>query len=98
MYKFCKNNGIRLIILDIPQIYEDIFKSSIPFQLDDIIKNNSDIFIPCDEVLNDINDVAKIFVPHGHRHISEFTHLLLGIAVAKEILTHHHYFSEFKWE
>lgn len=45
-----------------------------------------------------LNTKDTIFVPHGHRHISEFTHLLLGIAVAKEILSYCNTFSPSKWE
>ncbi|MDN3513878.1 MAG: SGNH/GDSL hydrolase family protein [Candidatus Brocadia sp.] len=97
MYKFCKDNGIRLIILDIPQVDKEGFKSSIPPQLNEIVKDNCDTFVSNDKSLNDVHDVTKIFVPHGHRHISEFTHLQLGIAVSKEILSYYDNFSISKW-
>ena len=96
MYKFCQNNGIRLVVLDIPQVDKDSFKTSIPPQLNEIIKDNSDIFIPSDKSLNDVHGITKIFVPRGHRHISEFTHSQLGIAVAEEILSYQHNFSTSK--
>lgn len=98
MYKFCQKNGIRLVVLDIPQVDKDSFKSSMPTLLNEIVKDNSNIFIPSDKSLNDVYDVTKIFVPHGHRHISEMTHSQLGIAVAKEILSYQHNFSTSKWE
>ena len=65
MYKFCQNNGIRLVVLDIPQVDKDSFKTSIPPQLNEIIKDNSDIFIPSDKSLNDVHDITKIFVPRA---------------------------------
>lgn len=98
MYKFCENNGIRLIVLDIPQVDKDGFKSSMPTQLSEIVKDTCGTFISNDKSLNNVPGATKIFVPHGHRHISEFTHLLLGIAVAKEILSYCNTFSPSKWE
>jgi len=36
--------------------------------------------------LMDYQGVTDLFVPHGQRHISETTHMLLGVATAKEII------------
>lgn len=96
MYKFCQNNGIRLIVLDVPVVDNDRFKPSIPPRLDTVITANSDIFIRSDVVLNEVCGVTEIFVPHGHRHISEVTHLHFGIAIAKEILSHYN-ISKSEW-
>jgi len=82
MYTFCKSNNIKLIILDIPTLRD----SSFPLSLYQIAKNNCDIFITSDSVLNDYFDVAEIHLPYGHRHISEFTHILLGVTIAKSII------------
>jgi hypothetical protein len=37
-------------------------------------------------VLTDYQGVTDLFVPHGQRHISETTHMLLGVATAKDII------------
>lgn len=86
IYSICKNNGIKLIILDIPQLSNEDFKSSIPDSFIQTIQDNSDITILSDNVLNSYRKMGLVHLPHGHRHISEFTHAQLGVAVAKEIL------------
>jgi len=83
MYTFCKSNDIKFIILDIPTFQG----SSFPPSLYQIAKNSCDIFIDSTSVLNDYLDVAEIHVPHGQRHISEFTHILIGVIVAKSIIS-----------
>lgn len=82
MFTFCKSNDIKLIILDIPTLQG----SSFPPKLYQIAKNNCDIFIDSASVLNDYLDVAEIHLSHGQRHISEFTHILLGVTIAKRII------------
>jgi len=82
MYTFCKSNNIKLIILDIPTLNS----SSFPYNLSQIAKNNCDIYISSTSVLNDYFKISEIHVPSGHRHISEFTHILLGVSVAKSII------------
>lgn len=86
MYKFCYKNNIKLIIIDIPTIAEkNQFKTSFSESLSRKIANYSDGYILSDLLLAEYRAIAEIHRPHGHRHISEFTHTLLGIAVAKKI-------------
>lgn len=87
MYTFCKSNDIKLIILDIPTLQG----SSFPPELYEIAKNNCDIFINSASELNDYSGIAEIHVPYGHRHISEFTHILLGVTIAKSIIANLNY-------
>lgn len=86
MYSFCRKNDITLVILDIPRIDGEGFRSSVPDEIYQLITNNSDIFVNSEEVLKDYNHVIEIHNPHGHRHISEFAHALLGVSIAKEII------------
>ena len=83
MYAFCQKNYITFVILDIPRLD---FRPSIPDEVRRIIINNCDIFVKGEEVLEDYKKVVEIHKPHGHRHISEFTHCLLGVRIAKEII------------
>ena len=86
MYRFCKENNIKLIVIDIPKIEsEKIVASSLTLPTLNIVMQNSDAYLTTEMVLGDYNGVAEIHRPHGHRHISEFTHTLYGVAVAKEI-------------
>ena len=87
MYNFCRENDIKLIVLDVPKIYEKTgIKPSISESLWQSVAGYNDAYIDSTEVLADLNGVAELHVPHGHRHISELTHTLLGIAAAKEII------------
>ena len=88
MYEFCDKRGIKLIVLDIPStsIYKQ-FHSSIPEDIKAIVRHASHRFIDSEEVLGKYRNVVEIHVPHGHRHISEFTHATLGVAAASEIMT-----------
>lgn len=86
MYNFCKDNNIKLIVIDIPQIEGvNSVKSSFSSLLLPTVINNSDAYFTTDMLLSDYVGVAELHVPHGHRHISEFTHTLFGVAVAKKI-------------
>jgi lysophospholipase L1-like esterase len=86
MYNFCHKNNIKLIIMDIPKITaKNRFKTSFSVSLLQTIMNYSDGYVVSDSLLDDYAGVAEIFLPHGHRHISEFTHTLLGVSVAKKI-------------
>ena len=86
MYKFCYKNNIKLIIIDIPTIAEKKqIKTSFSDSLYRNITNYSDGCIFSDSLLAEYIGVAEIHKPHGHLHISEFTHTLLGVAAAKKI-------------
>ena len=86
MYKFCYKNNIKLIIIDIPTIAEkNQFKTSFSESLSRNIANYSDGYIFSDSLLAEYMGIAEIHKPHGYRHISEFTHTLLGVAAAKKI-------------
>jgi hypothetical protein len=88
MYAFCQRNDIRLVILDIPRTRkpeEGSFASSVPADLVESFRANSDVFISSEEILGPYRSVAELHLPRGHRHISEFTHTMLGLATAERI-------------
>lgn len=88
LHAFCRARQITLVILDIPQLGPDGrgFQSSIPPALEPLFARHADILLRSPEVLAGTPDPDGIFVPHGHRHISESTHAALGQAVAAAIL------------
>lgn len=86
MYSFCQSNNIKLIIVDIPRKKEgNNFESSIPPSLLNIVKNCSNACILSESILGVYTGVAEIHKPHGHNHISEFTHTILGVNIGKII-------------
>lgn len=87
MYVLCKKNNIKLIIITIPIIQPDYVKSPIPEEMYQSTLRNCDIFVESEKVLMDYNNLIELRREHGSRHISEFTHCLLGIKIAKEIIS-----------
>ena len=86
MYGFCRQNNIRLVILDIPEVSQgNELQSSVPPALYEKMRANSDLFIYSKEALHEYRNVAEFHVPHGHHHISEFTHLIYGVEVARAL-------------
>ena len=80
-----QNAGAKLIILDIPQT--DVAhrsKTSVVDELLPTVQASSDYFVS-DDVLKSFQGSARLHLPNGHRHISEFTHTILGTEVAKYI-------------
>ena len=90
MYRFCRQNDIRLVILDIPQVSQGgEIQSSVPSALYEKMRANRDLFIYSKEALHEYRNVAEFHVPHGHHHLSEFTHLIYGVEVARALANSH---------
>ncbi len=86
LYAFCQQHNVRLVILDIPiASKKGQVLSSVPPDLYETMKSNSDFFIHSKDALNKYRNVAEIHVPHGNRHISKFTHLVYGMEVVRAI-------------
>jgi hypothetical protein len=86
MYRLCKDHGIVFILLDIP-LYggPGEFGSSIPSDLLDAFERTNHALIHSEDVLSPYRHVAEFHLPHGQHHISEVSHMLLGVAVAQSI-------------
>jgi lysophospholipase L1-like esterase len=87
MHAFCRERGIRFIVLDIPTV-RDVrqFGSSLPSEMRDALLAKHVELITSDSLLKDFGGAVEIHVPHGTRHISEFTHALFGIELGRRIL------------
>ena len=96
LYAVCRSNDVALVILDVPQLPEKRglpTRSSIPADLLGSFAENSDMLIVSTDALADYEGVIDVFVPHGQRHISETTHMLLGVLTAKSILEYQSHLS-----
>src|SRR5688572_3025885 len=88
LHEDCRERGVPLIVVDIPQIGkggEGFFEPSVPPILRDEFRKNSDLFLSAEEVFGLYRGVAPTHLEHGHRHINAFSHLILGVAVGDAI-------------
>ena len=84
MHEFSRANGIRLIVVDIPRrpgAYG--YETSVPDAMAGRLKAAGVELISSTELLAPYEGVAELHVAHGHQHISEFTHALIGLEVAR---------------
>jgi hypothetical protein len=80
MQRFCEAKGIRFIVVDIPKAISPYrFESSILFS-----KNFETV--GSRELLEPFQGAAEVHLPHGHNHISELTHALIGAELGRRIL------------
>ena len=88
LYKFCSDNDIKLVIIDVPsKDAQGRLTSSFPSSLLSSARDNSDAYVDSIDLLLDYSGVAELHLPHGHRHISEFTHTVIGTDTAKKIIS-----------
>ena len=90
IYAFCRDRGIGLLIVDIPTRAtpkSGFFRSSIPPDLIEKFRSNSDVLILSDQVLEPFRGVTDTHMRNGHRHINQFSHLMFGMAVGEAILS-----------
>ena len=50
------------------------------------VYRSSDAYVDSVSLLADYSRVAELHTPHGHRHISEFTHTVGGGEAAQKIV------------
>jgi hypothetical protein len=82
MREFSSARGIRLIVVDIPQpgSAHQVVESVPPGLLKDVE------LVGSRALLGDFEGAAELHLPRGHRHISEFTHTLIGAELGRRIL------------
>lgn len=87
MQRFCTAHGIRLIVVDIPQrAAEYSIASSIPPALMQRLDRAGVEVINSASLLADYDGAPEMHVPHGHQHISEFTHALIGVEIGRRVI------------
>lgn len=81
MREFCQGHGIRLIVVDIPRpAGRGPAAPSLPPGLVPGIE-----LVASEELLREFDGAAELHVGHGHHHISELTHALIGIELGRRI-------------
>lgn len=86
MKQFCDQRGIRLIVVDLPfpeSRYR--FNSSLPPALRDRLKQAHIEFIDSNLLFQPYHGAVEIHVPHGYKHVSEFSHGLVGVEVGQRL-------------
>ena len=88
MCQFGRKSAIVTIMIDIPRLSShagERYQSSVEPETERTMRENCDAFIGSDAYLERFSGVIDPFVPHGHRHISEFTHTLIGVYLGSKI-------------
>jgi hypothetical protein len=87
MQRFCAAHGARFIVVDIPlRTGPEAIASSLPQALKERLAREGIEVIASDELLGRFAGGPQMHVPHGHQHISEFTHSLIGVEIAQRVL------------
>ena len=86
MSRFCNDRGIRLIVVDIPAMPAPYrFESSIPERMRQQLAAAGIEVLASETLLTQLDGAAEFHVPHGHNHISELTHALIGVKLGEKI-------------
>jgi len=86
MYASCQSIGAKLIVVDVPAFGESRpLESSVPPELKPAVLKASDAYIDSVPLFSEFAGAAELHVPHGHRHISEFTHAIIGVSLGQEM-------------
>jgi GDSL-like lipase/acylhydrolase family protein len=87
MQRFCTEHGIRLIVVDIPRpTGAYTFAESLPPVAVEALGGMHVELVGSHALFDDFGGVAEMHVPHGHRHISEFTHTVIGTELGRRII------------
>ncbi len=88
MYRIAKSRNIQFIIMEIPasSAGPGIAAPSIPDEMRDQFRANSDGLITVGSVFAAFQGLTDFHARHGHQHINEFSHLMLGHSAAGQIL------------
>jgi hypothetical protein len=87
MQRFCAEHGARLIVVDIPQrAGPEAIASSLPQPLKDRLAKGGIELVSSEQLLGRFAGGPEMHVAHGHQHISEFTHSLIGVEIAQRVL------------
>jgi hypothetical protein len=86
MGRFCAERNVRLIVVDIPSMLgEHRFEPSIPDRMRERLAAANIDMIDSRSLLGEYDGAAEFHVPHGHNHISELTHALIGVRLGEKI-------------
>jgi len=86
----CQRQGIRFIVAEIPYFklpYDNPmeFVPSMPAAMVPDVRSHCETLLLCEDWLGPYRNVTDLFRVHGQQHISEATHLVLGMTLAEKI-------------
>lgn len=85
--EFCRSRGIKSLVLDLPQTDERLVaRASLNAVAHAAAERHCDGVLAYAALLQPYAGVADLHVAHGQRHITEFTHALLGVAAGQRLL------------
>ena len=88
MSRFCRTRGILFVVVDAPVHLDHgvgAFTTSLPPALLEVTRRDADVLLLSEDILGPYRGVANIHVEHGQHHMSELSHLLLGVGAAQAI-------------
>ncbi|MBI5802532.1 MAG: hypothetical protein HZA92_17635 [Verrucomicrobia bacterium] len=84
---FCRSHGIKSLVLDLPQTDErSAARASLNPAARTAAERHCDGVLAYAAIIQPFAGVADLHVAHGQRHITEFTHTLLGVAAGQRML------------
>jgi hypothetical protein len=86
MQRFCRERGIRLIVVDIPRPNAPYqLLASLPPPARGELRLRQIEAVDSEALLQSFDGAVDFHVPHGHRHISEFTHAAIAAELGRRI-------------
>jgi hypothetical protein len=86
MHRFCRDRGIRFIVVDIPTRPAPFrFASSLPSALVERLKRAGIEYVASESVLSGLDGAVEFHAPHGHHHVSELTHALIAAEIGHRL-------------
>jgi hypothetical protein len=87
MHLFCKSRQFRFMVVDIPRKPARYrFASSFPPQLLAKLRQAGIEYIASESILSAYDAAAEFHLPHGHYHISEFTHAVIAAEIGRRLV------------
>lgn len=87
MHKFCTDREIRFILVDIPFSRGHYrYASSLSPELLKRLEAARVEYVSSVPLLQAFSGVAELHAPHGHHHISELTHALIGAEIGRRLV------------
>lgn len=91
MQRFCNERHIRFIVVDIPtRSAAHRMASSVPERMRQALGAAGIELVESQSLLGAFDGAAEMHVPHGHNHISELTHALIGVRLGERIVPRAH--------
>jgi hypothetical protein len=86
MQRFCREHGIRLILVDLPlQPAPYSSASSLAPEIVKALDAAGVEYVTAGELFGSMDGSAEFHVPRGQQHVSELTHTLIGVELGRRI-------------